>query len=96
MLKHFTNSWTMFCGTIVGIFLLMVSIRPELQAREGEEGGPAKKVAVAGHVLTWSTSSVLAYRMVRTIRKHGISEEVRIHTPPAGPSSQGGKPPTES
>ena len=93
MLKLLNNSWTLFCGTIVGIFLLMVSLRPELQSREGDDDGPAKKVAIAGHVLTWSTSGVLAYRMARNVRKHGTHEEVRIHTPPAGPQSA--EPPTE-
>ena len=92
MLKFVSNSWTLLCGTLLGIFLLMVSLRPELQSREGD-GGPGKKIAIAGHVLTWSTSGVLAYRMARNVRKHGTQEEVRLHTPPAGPQS--GEPPTE-
>ena len=92
MLKHLSSSWTLFCGSLLGLFLLMISMRPELQARDGE-WGPGKPVAIAGHVLTWSTSGVLAFRMVRAIRKHGTEEEVLIHTPPAG--SQGGEPPRE-
>jgi hypothetical protein len=93
MLKRLSNSWTLFCGSLLGIFLLMISLRPELQGAEGESG-PGKPVAVAGHVLTWSTSGVLAYRMVRVIRKNGTEEEVVIHNPPAG--SHAGEPPRES
>jgi hypothetical protein len=92
MLKRLTSSWTLFIGSLLGLFLLMISMRPELQGRD-TESGPGKPVAIAGHVLTWSTSGVLAYRMVRAIRKSGTEEEVIIHAPPAGPRS--GEPPTE-
>jgi hypothetical protein len=97
MRKLLSNSWTLLCGTLVGIFLLMASERPDLQSREAEDGGPAKKVAIAGHVLTWSTGGVLAYRMVRSVRKNGgTHEEVRLSSPPANAASQPGEPPIES
>lgn len=95
MRKHLDNSWTMFSVLLIGIFLLMVSLRPELQERADGQDGPGKKIAIAGHVLTWSSSSVLAFQMVRTVRKHGTHEEVKIHTPKPGSASQPGEPPTE-
>lgn len=94
-MKHLTNSWTLFCGTLLGLIMIMASMRPELQARTGEESGPGKPIAVAGHALTWSTGAVLVYRMVRSVANSGVSEEVRIQSAPDDDTSAGGKPPTE-
>lgn len=70
MLEKHLNSWTTFCGLAVGIVLLMLSVRPELQARPGhEDNAPGDKIAIAGHVLTWTTGTVLTYRMVRYVRE---------------------------
>jgi hypothetical protein len=81
MLAKLTNNWTIFLGLIVGVFLLMFSVRPELQSRSGETG-PGQKIAIVGHVLTWSAAGVLAYRMVRGIRNHGTSEEITVNVAP--------------
>ena len=72
MLKQLINSWTIFFVMVFGLFLLMVSARPELQPRPGREDAPAENIALVGHMLTWTTGSVLAYRMLR-----GTREQVR-------------------
>ncbi|HLT38639.1 MAG TPA: hypothetical protein VK034_20265 [Enhygromyxa sp.] len=67
--KYLDNTWTMSVGLTLGILLLMISIRPELQARPGsDDDSPGSKVAIAGHVLTWTTGAALTYRMVRSIQ----------------------------
>lgn len=69
MLDKLNDTWTLFCGFALGLILLMVSLRPQLQARPGHEDAPGSKIAIAGHVLTWSTGAVLSYRMVRYVRE---------------------------
>jgi hypothetical protein len=81
MLAKLNNSWTLFLGLLVGIVLLMFSQRPDLQSRT-DDTGPGKTIAIFGHVLTWSSASVLGYRMVRGIREHGMSEEIVVTTKP--------------
>ncbi|MFO7566397.1 MAG: hypothetical protein R6X02_27390 [Enhygromyxa sp.] len=67
--KFLSNTWTVFWGLALGLILLMVSVRPELQPRPGHEDAPGSKIAVAGHVLSWTTGAVLGYRMVRGVRE---------------------------
>jgi hypothetical protein len=72
MYKTLFDSWTIFFVMVFGLFLLMVSARPELQPRPGHEDAPGEKIELIGQILTWTTGSVLAYRMVR-----GTREQVR-------------------
>jgi hypothetical protein len=81
MLAKLTNTWTVFLGLMLGVFLLMFSQRPEMQSRRGETG-PGNGIAITGHVLTWSAAGVLAYRMLRGIRQHGTTEEVVMNVAP--------------
>ena len=57
-----------------GLLLLLASLRPELQRRPGEDSAPASKVALAGHILTWTPGTILVYRMVRSVIQHGRDE----------------------
>lgn len=86
MLKHLGNTWTLFFGLTLGVLLLMVSMRPELQARPGSSDAPGNKIAIAGHVLTWTTGTVLTYRMVRNVREAN-------HRDDAGRPPGDGRPP---
>ncbi|PRQ06814.1 hypothetical protein [Enhygromyxa salina] len=69
MFERITNSWTLFSGLLFGVILLMISIRPDLQARPGHEQTPAEEIKLAGQVLAMSCGSVLTYRMVRGARQ---------------------------
>jgi hypothetical protein len=74
MLARITNSWTVFTGLVFGIILLMISIRPDLQARPGNEQTPAEEIEVVGQILTGSCGAVLTYRMVRGLREQTESD----------------------
>jgi hypothetical protein len=68
MMLRRINSWVLSCVLGVGVLLLMIGARPELQPTEHRDGrGPT--VTIVGHALTWSTASVLTVRMVRATRR---------------------------
>ena len=68
MLRRLVNSWTVFFVMVFGILLLMLSMRPDLQPRPGHPDAPAPTIELIGHVLTWTTGSVLAIRAIRDSR----------------------------
>ena len=65
------SNWTLFYIMTTGLVLLMVSARPELQRKPGEDSAPATVIAVTGHVLSWTPGAVLVYRMVRSALQQG-------------------------
>jgi hypothetical protein len=61
------SSWTLFIITTLGLILLLVAERPELQGPEGQPGR-ARIVRILGHTLAWGAAAVLTVRMVRSQR----------------------------
>ncbi|HLT34769.1 MAG TPA: hypothetical protein VK034_00755 [Enhygromyxa sp.] len=58
----------------LGLVLVMVSARPELQRQPGKDSAPAPAIAVTGHVLSWTPGAVLVYRMVRGALQYAREE----------------------
>ncbi|WP_146156228.1 hypothetical protein, partial [Enhygromyxa salina] len=74
MFKRITNSWNLAYVFTLGLALLMISTRAELQPRPGHEHAPAAKVALAGHILTWTPAAIAAYRIAHGLLKRNKSE----------------------
>lgn len=87
-MKRLTNSWNVFFAMVVGVLLLMASARPELQGRAGDDqNAPASTIKLAGHVLTWTTATVLVYRMVEHLRQRDRDAKTAtsdVKPPPSG------------
>ena len=61
------SSWTLFIITTLGLIMLLVAQRPELQGPEGQPG-PERVVRIIGHTLAWGAAAALTVRMVRSSR----------------------------
>jgi hypothetical protein len=77
MFERITNSWTVFIGMLFGIVLLMISVRPDLQARPGNERAPGEEIGVVAKILTGSCGAILTYRMVQGIREQTESDDTK-------------------
>jgi hypothetical protein len=79
------SSWSVFIIMTLGLIVLLVGQRPELQGSEGRSG-PGKTVQIVGHVITWSAAAVLTVRMVRGVRGASSPAAGQLDPPPRPPS----------
>lgn len=79
------SSWSLFIIMTLGLIVLLVGQRPELQASE-DGPGPAKAVQIVGHSITWSAAAALAVRMVRSARSSSSSDAGQSELPKPTPT----------
>jgi hypothetical protein len=79
------SSWSLFIILTLGLIVLLVGQRPELQGAEGERG-PGRGVRIVGHSITWSAAAVLTVRMIRSARSGTDSSGEQHEQPLRAPS----------
>jgi hypothetical protein len=79
------SSWSLFIIMTLGVLVLLVGVRPELQGSE-DRPGPGRKVEIVGHAITWSAAAALVVRMVRSTRAASSPEAGQMDPPPRPPS----------
>ena len=62
------SSWTLFIICTVGLSLMLVAERPELNTSHGRTT-PGQVVEVVAHTLTWGAAAALTVRMIRSARR---------------------------
>lgn len=79
------SSWSLFIIMTLGLIVLLVGQRPELQASE-DGPGPGKAVRIVGHSITWSAAAALTVRMVRSARSGSSSDAGQSELPKPTPA----------
>ena len=72
-------SWGVFYVFTLGIVILMIGVRPELQPTLRDPVAPGPWIELVGHIVTWSAATVLVVRLILGTRSH-----IRGGAPPGG------------
>lgn len=75
------SSWSLFIIMTLGLIVLLVGQRPELQGSEEEGPGPGKAVQIVGHSISWSAAAVLTVRMIRSARGGSNADAGQLEQP---------------
>jgi hypothetical protein len=79
------SSWSLFIIMTLGLIVLLVGQRPELQGTEGQ-GGPGKVVRIVGHSITWGAAAALTVRMIRSSRGASSPAAGQLDPPKRAPN----------
>jgi len=80
MRKRSSVLWGVFYVLTLGIIVLMISARPELQPTPRHPDAIGPEIAIVGHILTWGPGAFLIARMVVATRV-----QIRGGRPPGSP-----------
>jgi hypothetical protein len=79
------SSWSLFIIMTLGLLVLLVGQRPELEGSEGRSG-PGQAVRIVGHAITWSAAAALTVRMIRGARGPSSPAAGEMDPPKSTPS----------